>query len=47
MATNNAVNDTSAPFGVTGNVTVTSGNLLLPTTSSTVKKEIKWLQITQ
>jgi hypothetical protein len=37
MATNNAVNDASAPFTVSaGNLTVTSGNVLLPTTSSTV-----------
>ena len=37
MATNNAVNDASAPFTVSaGNLTVTAGNILLPTTTSTI-----------
>jgi hypothetical protein len=37
MATINSLNNASAPFTVsTGNLTVTSGNLLLPTTTSSV-----------
>lgn len=35
MATINCINNASAPLGVTGDITVTAGNLLLPTTSST------------
>lgn len=36
MATFNAIGNASAPLGVTGDITITTGNLLLPTTSSTV-----------
>jgi Chaperone of endosialidase len=37
MATINAINDTSSPFTVAaGDLTITSGNLIIPTTSSTV-----------
>ena len=36
MATINSINNASAPFGCTGDLTITTGNLKIPTTSSTV-----------
>jgi len=36
MATINAINNVSAPFGCTGDLTITTGNLKLPTSSTTV-----------
>lgn len=36
MATNNSIDNASAPFGCTGDITITTGNLKLPTSSTTV-----------